>query len=85
LSYCFENNTNLAFRYAITKPDDQLVNLTPHQKQYGMCVTKFIHRHKLKIQAEVLFNEESYRKNGKLLNQNIKQNIAGFLQIELGI
>lgn len=85
LSYCFENNTNLAFRYAITKPDDQLVNLTPHQKQYGMCVTKFIHRHKLKIQAEVLFNEESYRKNGKLLNQNIKQNIVGFLQIELGI
>jgi phosphate-selective porin OprO/OprP len=85
MSYCFENNTNIAFRYAITRPDSLLANLIPHQKQYGMCVSKFINHHKIKIQAEIQFNEESYRKNGKLINQNIRQYIAGFLQIELGI
>jgi hypothetical protein len=50
-----------------------------------MCVSKFINHHKIKIQAEIQFNEESYRKNGKLINQYIRQYIAGFLQIELGI
>jgi len=85
MSYCFENNTNIAFRYAITRPDSLLANLLPHQKQYGMCVTKFINHHKIKIQAEIQFNEESFRKNGILINQNIKQYMAGFLQIELGI
>ena len=85
MSYCFENNTNIAFRYAVTRPDSLLVNLIPHQKQYGMCVSKFINHHKIKIQAEIQFNEESFRKNGVLINQNIKQYMAGFLQIELGI
>jgi phosphate-selective porin OprO/OprP len=85
MSYCFENNTNIAFRYAVTRPDSLLANLVPHQKQYGMCVSKFINHHKIKIQAEIQFNEESYRKNGKLINQYIRQYIAGFLQIELGI
>lgn len=85
MSYCFENNTNVAFRYAITRPNQKLVNLVPHLKQYGMCVSKFINEHKLKVQAEIQFNEESFRKNGKLINQNIKQYVAGFLQIELGI
>jgi hypothetical protein len=85
MSYCFENNTNVAFRYAVTRPDSLLVNLIPHQKQYGMCVSKFIHHHKIKVQAEIQFKEESFKKNGKLINQNIKQYMAGFLQIELGI
>ena len=85
MSYCFENNTNIAFRYAVTRPDSLLVNLIPHQKQYGMCVSKFIYHHKIKIQAEIQFNEESFRKNGVLINQNIKQYMAGFLQVELGI
>jgi phosphate-selective porin OprO/OprP len=85
VSYCFENNTNIAFRYAINRPDSLLANLIPHQKQYGMCVSKFINHHKIKIQAEVQFNEESFRKNGVLINQNIKQYMACFLQIELGI
>ena len=85
MSYYFENNTNIAFRYAITRPDSLLVNLVPHQKQYGLCVSKLINHHKIKIQAEIQFNEESFRKNGVLINQNIKQYMAGFLQIELGI
>ena len=85
MSYCFENNTNVAFRYALTRPDSLLVNLLPQQKQYGMCVSKFFNQHKVKIQAEIQFNEESYRKNGKLINQNIKQYMAGFIQVELGI
>jgi hypothetical protein len=85
MSYCFENNTNVAFRYAITRPDSLLANLIPHQKQYGMCISKFIYHHKVKVQAEIQFNEESFRKNGKLINQNIKQFMAGFLQLELGI
>lgn len=85
VSYCFENNTNIAFRYAVSRPDSLLAQLIPHQKQYGMCVSKFINHHKIKIQAEIQFNEESYRKNGVLINQNIRQYMAGFLQIELGI
>jgi hypothetical protein len=85
ISYCFENNTNMALRYALTRPNEKLVNIVPHLKQYGMCVSKFIHLHQLKIQAEVQFNEETFRKNGKLINQNIRQYMAGYLQIELGI
>jgi phosphate-selective porin OprO/OprP len=85
MSYCFENNTNIAFRYAQTKPNMLLTALIPHQKQYGMCLSKFVSNHQLKVQAEIQFIEESFRKNGKLINQYIKQYMAGFLQIELGI
>jgi hypothetical protein len=85
MSYCFENNTNIALRYAYTRPKDKLSTLVPHHKQYAMCVSKFIHQHKIKIQAEIQFYELSYRKNGKLINQNITQNMTGFLQIEIGI
>lgn len=85
MSYCFENNTNIAFRYAFTRSDSLLAQIVPHQKQFGMCVSKFINQHKIKIQVEIQFNEESYRKNGTLINQNIKQYMAGFLQVELGI
>jgi len=85
MSYCFENNTNVAFRYAITRPNDKLATLAPHQKQYGICVSKFINHHKIKLQTEIQFNELSYRINGKLINQNIRQYMAGFLQVELGI
>lgn len=85
MSYCFENNTNVALRYALTRPTDKLVNLVPHQKQYGLCVSKFINHHTIKVQVEIQFIEESYQRNGKLINQNIKQYMAGFLQLELGI
>lgn len=85
MSYCFENNTNIAFRYAITKPSEKLVNLIPHQKQFGMCISKFINHHKIKVQAEIQFIDESFRKNNKLISQYINQYMAGFLQLELGI
>jgi hypothetical protein len=37
------------------------------------------------VQAEIQFLEDAFRKNGVLLNQAIRQYMAGFLQIELGI
>jgi hypothetical protein len=85
MSYCFENYTCVALRYAITQPDSLLAMVIPQQKQYGLCITKFISHHQLKVQAEIQFLEDAFRKNGVLLNQAIRQYMAGFLQIELGI
>ncbi len=85
ISFAFDRSTVVAFRYALTRPDEKLIYIVPHQKQYGMCVSKLINQHSIKFQAEIQFNEESYRKNGILINQNIKQYMAVFLQIEFGI
>jgi hypothetical protein len=84
--YLFDNQIVISIIINIYYPELRLLgNLVPHQKQYGLCVSKLINHHKIKIQAEIQFNEESFRKNGVLINQNIKQYMAGFLQIELGI
>jgi polyhydroxyalkanoate synthesis regulator protein len=75
----------VALRYAVTQPDSLLATFIPQQKQYALCITKFISNHQLKVQAEIQFLEDAFRKNGVLLNQAIRQYMAGFLQIELGI
>lgn len=85
MSFCFENYTCVALRYAVTQPDSLLATFVPQQKQYALCFTKFISNHQLKVQAEIQFLEDAFRKNGVLLNQAIRQYMAGFLQIELGI
>lgn len=82
-SVVFENLWCIAGRYALTKPGEKIKFLEPERKQYGICFSKFLKGHRIKIQTEIQFNEEyRYSSNSSL---NIKQFMAGYLQIELGI
>ncbi len=85
LSYCFENDICIALRYSQITPFVKLQTLMPHKKQYGMCISKFINGHKIKLQSEILFHESAFRKNGKLLNSSIQQYVSAIVQVELGL
>ena len=86
LSYCFENNTCVAVRYAYNKPNEELYRYVFNQKQYGICFTKFIVGHAIKLQAEIQFREESkIIPPGKFVAPYYRQYMAGFLQLEMGI
>jgi hypothetical protein len=82
-SVVFENMWCIAGRYALTAPGEKIKFLEPERKQYGICFSKFLKGHRIKIQTEIQFNEEYKYSSNKSLS--IKQFMAGYLQVELGI
>jgi phosphate-selective porin OprO and OprP len=79
-SYLFKNNYEIAGRFAMIRPGSQITNLTPVADVATAGVTKYLIRHKLKLQANI-----SYQSMSQMAPLSPLQNWGAGFQIELGI
>lgn len=52
-SYIFKNNIELAARYSVLRPHEDILSLRKDQRDLTFGISKYIHGHKLKVQADV--------------------------------
>lgn len=81
LSYCFKNMFEIAARYSLVSPHHDLLTRMRQSEQYGIGITKYLNKHKLKIQGNLFYNTE----RDLSFQENHNQYFFGVLQIELGI
>lgn len=81
LSYCFKNMFEVALRHSLITPHSDLYSKVRENEQYGLGVTKYLNKHKLKVQGNVFYNRE--RDLSKQENHN--SYFFAVFQIELGI
>ncbi|CAN5472974.1 hypothetical protein BH23BAC1_BH23BAC1_20690 [soil metagenome] len=79
-AYLFSNNFEIAARYANIRPGDLLTELEANEDVYTAGVTKYLRRHRLKVQGNVSF----HNLNGVVMEQN-SAFWSGAFQVELGI
>ena len=80
LSYCFKNMWEIAARHSLLIPDASMYELEPVQQHYGLGLSKYIWKHKLKVQTDWFYLQE--------MNRNFRSETGRFqwrFQIELGI
>lgn len=80
-SYLFTNDIELAGRYAIISPYNSINTKVLQTQEMGIGVTKYLQKHKVKLQAQLLY----YSNTDLNLNQQISGNWNAMFQIELGI
>lgn len=81
VSYCFKNMFEFALRHSLLSPHQDLLSKVRENEQYGVGVTKYLNKHKFKVQGNLFFNRE--RDLSKQEDHN-KYFFAVF-QIEMGI
>ncbi|MBL7936434.1 MAG: porin [Bacteroidia bacterium] len=81
LSYCFKNMFEIALRHSLVSPHNDLLTKMRENEQYGLGVTKYLNKHKVKVQGNVFYNRE--RDLSKQENHN--SYFFAVFQIELGI
>jgi hypothetical protein len=80
LSYIFKNNFEVALRYSMLHPHNDISEVEPEVDIYTLGATKYLKEHSVKIQANI-----SYRKNTANVPTNSKSDFQlGFL-VEVGI
>lgn len=81
VSYCFKNQVEVALRHSLVSPHHDVLAKVRQNEQYGIGLTKYLNRHKVKIQGNIFYNRE--RDLSKQEDHN--KYFFGVLQIELGI
>lgn len=81
LSYCTKNMWEIAGRYAYVAPGTKVAADYRSNEQYGLGVTKYFIKHKVKAQFNVFHNLDRNTKTGK----TVLENYFAVFQIELGI
>jgi phosphate-selective porin OprO and OprP len=81
MSYLFKNNIELASRYAIISPYRSIQEKELQTQEMGFCVTKYLKKHRVKIQGQALY----YIHSNLYLNEITRKNWAAMFQVELGI
>lgn len=81
LSYCFKNRFEIALRHSLVSPHRDLLTRVRQNEQYGLGVSKYLNRHKVKVQGNIFYNRE------RDLSRQEDHNRYFFavFQIELGI
>ncbi len=59
-SYTFRSNFEVIGRYSLQKVHREIHNLTPHNKQYSLGLTKYFWEHSFKLQAELNYDTLDY-------------------------
>lgn len=80
VSYCFPGRWEVAARYALVSPHKDVLNVFKQSEQYVAGVTKYLNRHKVKAQFNLVYNCER--------NLDTQAKTAWFsavFQVELGI
>ncbi|MCC6372567.1 MAG: porin [Bacteroidia bacterium] len=81
LSYCTKNMWELAMRYSLVSPHHDVLKSFNQAEQFAVGVTKYLNKHKVKAQFNLLYNRE--RNLSKQLDLN--KNFGAVFQVELGI
>lgn len=79
-SYIFKNNYEIAARYAIVTPENSVREIEKQFENYTLGITKYLNKHRLKLQGNVLYNTETEMQ----LNES-SGNWGFMFQVELGI
>jgi hypothetical protein len=80
-SYCFKNKFEIAVRHSLLIPHAQLETLENQKSEYAICLSKYIMRHRLKVQTDFTYHRE-YNATKSVRDRN---NFSWRFQIELGI
>lgn len=81
LSYCSKSMWEIAGRYTLARPDKSVYTYQNEIEQFGIGVTKYLMKHKVKLQGNIFYNRE------KNLNTSTELNkfYTAVFQVELGI
>ncbi len=71
----------IALRHSLISPHNDLLSKIRENEQYGVGVSKYLNKHKLKVQGNLFYNRE--RDLSKQENHN--SYFFAVFQIELGI
>lgn len=80
LSYCFRKMWEIAARHSLLIPDAALYGLEPRQQHYGLGLSKYFWKHKLKIQTDWFYLQEMEWKR-----QSETGRFQWRFQVEIGI
>lgn len=81
ISYCFKSMWEIALRQTLVSPNKDVLKSFDQQEQYVIGVTKYLNKHKVKAQFNILYTTER-----NLATQTDKNsNFAAVFQLELGI
>lgn len=81
LSYCTKKMWEFATRYSLVTPHKDIIASVKQSEQIGIGVTKYIYKHKLKVQGNLFYNHE---RDLKKQLDGLRNYFAVF-QVELGI
>jgi hypothetical protein len=82
VSYCFKKPMfEIALRHSLLIPDKQLQTVENQKSEYAICLSKYIMKHRLKVQTDFTYHRE-YNSTKNVSNHN---NFAWRFQVELGI
>ncbi len=81
LSYCTHKMWEVGFRHSYLHPDRQLYSEDDNIVQYGLVLSKYLNKHRVKVQSD-FFYERQYNPESSQLNIG---NFQWRFQVELGI
>lgn len=81
ISYCMKSMWEVAGRYALVTPSKRTLSLSNQNVQYGVGVSKYLMKHKVKAQFNVFYNHD--RNLGK--THDVAKNYFAVFQVEMGI
>ncbi|WP_243699186.1 OprO/OprP family phosphate-selective porin [Flavobacterium hiemivividum] len=79
LSYLFPSDYQIIGRFSTQKVNDAIQTLSPDVDEYTIGLSKYIFGHKVKVQAEVSYDDV------KNFSGSVDNNWFGRLQVEIGI
>ncbi|MCD6067768.1 MAG: phosphate-selective porin [Bacteroidetes bacterium] len=81
LSYCFKSKWEIAARHTLVSPHKDLYAFMNQNEQFGLGITKYLMKHKVKGQFNVFYNRDRNLHTAKEMNKYF----FGVFQVELGI
>lgn len=72
VGYLFDNDVEIAARYATIIPSNEISSIEPKRKDYTIGLSKYIVGHNLKIQADFTYQKNTGAKNFDILEQRVK-------------
>ncbi|MES2678674.1 MAG: porin [Bacteroidota bacterium] len=81
LSYCTKKMWEVAIRHSLVSPHSDVKKYYNETEQYGVGLSKYLNKHKLKLQANVFYNRE----RNLVKNEDLNKYFFAVFQIELGI
>ncbi len=81
LSYCTKKMWEVAVRHSLVSPHKDVLKSYAENEQYGLGISKYLNKHKVKLQGNIFYNRE------RDLSKNIDRNKYFFavFQVEIGI
>lgn len=81
LSYCTHKMWEIAVRHSWLSPQRELQSEEPEITQYGMCLSKYLNKHKVKLQSDFFYE----RLSDPITEEKTGGNFQWRFQVELGI